>query len=82
MKTEPVKTSNVHKRGFASMTAERRAEVAAMGGKAAHAKGTARTFTQAEARKAGSKGGQATAAAARAAKTKARTTVAVAKRKS
>lgn len=53
--------NNIHKRGFASMTPARRAEVAAMGGKAAHAKGTARTFTKAEARKAGSKGGKATA---------------------
>lgn len=56
-------TSNIHKRGFASMSPERRAEIAAMGGKAAHAKGTARVFTKAEARKAGAKGGKATARA-------------------
>lgn len=55
--------SNVSKRGFASMTPARRAEIAAMGGKAAHAKGTARVFAAgAEARKAGSKGGRQTAA--------------------
>lgn len=53
--------SNVHKRGFASMSPARRAEVASMGGKAAHEKGTARIFTPAEARKAGSKGGLMTA---------------------
>lgn len=55
-------TSNIHKRGFASMSPERRVEIAAMGGKAAHAKGTARVFTTAEARKAGAKGGKQTAA--------------------
>lgn len=57
-----IHTSNVHKRGFGSMSPQRRAEIASMGGKAAHAKGTARTFTTAEARKAGAKGGKATAA--------------------
>ena len=55
-------TNNIHLRGFASMTDERRREIAAMGGRAAHAKGTARTFTKgAEARKAGSKGGKQSA---------------------
>ena len=44
------------------MSPERRAEVAAMGGKAAHAKGTARVFSPEEARKAGSKGGKVAAA--------------------
>lgn len=57
--------SNIHRRGFASLSPERRAEVAAMGGKAAHAKGTARVFTSDEAREAGSKGGRTTAANAR-----------------
>lgn len=60
-------TSNIHRRGFASMSAEKRSEIASMGGKAAHAKGTARTFAPgAEARKAGAKGGNATAANRRA----------------
>lgn len=63
--------SNTHKRGFASLSPERRAEVAAMGGKAAHAKGTARVFSAgAEAREAGSKGGRTTAANARKARRK------------
>jgi len=44
-------------RGFAAMTPERQREIATLGGKAAHAKATARHWTQDEARAAGSKGG-------------------------
>ncbi len=47
------------KRGFASMDRERQREIAAKGGKAAHAKGTAHVWTAAEAREAGRKGGEA-----------------------
>ena len=39
------------------MTLRRRREIAALGGKAAHAKGTAHEFTSAEAQIAGRKGG-------------------------
>jgi general stress protein YciG len=49
-------TSN---RGFASMDRARQREIASLGGKAAHAKGTAHEFTSEEAREAGRKGGQA-----------------------
>jgi general stress protein YciG len=46
-------------RGFANLTPERRREIAVMGGKAAHAgPNPPRTFTPAEARVAGKKGGQ------------------------
>jgi general stress protein YciG len=44
-------------RGFATLTPERRAEIASKGGKAAHQKGTAHEWTSDEARAAGSKGG-------------------------
>lgn len=46
-------------RGFAGMDAERRREVARMGGRAAHQKGTAHRFSSEEAREAGRKGGRA-----------------------
>jgi general stress protein YciG len=46
-------------RGFGAMTPEQRAEVARKGGKAAHAKGKAHTFTKESAKAAGSKGGKA-----------------------
>lgn len=45
------------KRGFASLTPEKRREIASLGGRAAHAKGVAHRFTPAEAREAGRKGG-------------------------
>src|SRR5262249_10194313 len=45
------------RRGFASMTPERRREIARMGGKRAHANGSAHQFTPEEARLAGRKGG-------------------------
>jgi uncharacterized protein len=44
-------------RGFAAMDPARQAEIASQGGKAAHEKGTAHTFSQDEARAAGKKGG-------------------------
>jgi general stress protein YciG len=46
-------------RGFAGMDEERRREVARMGGRAAHQKGTAHEFSSDEAREAGRKGGRA-----------------------
>jgi general stress protein YciG len=46
-----------HRRGFASLSKERRREIARMGGKAAHEQGTAHEWTSAEARTAGRKGG-------------------------
>lgn len=50
---------SIKNRGFASMTAEKKREIASMGGKAAHKKGTAHTWTSAEAIAAGRKGGVA-----------------------
>ncbi len=46
-------------RGFAGMDEERRREVARLGGRAAHQKGTAHQFSSEEAREAGRKGGRA-----------------------
>jgi uncharacterized protein len=46
-------------RGFAGMSDQRQRAIAAQGGRAAHARGTAHEFSSAEARKAGRKGGQA-----------------------
>jgi general stress protein YciG len=54
----PTKPNNIKRRGFASMSAERRREIAARGGRAAHEAGTAHQFTSEEARRAGKKGGQ------------------------
>jgi uncharacterized protein len=51
--------NNTSKRGFASMDEDRQREIASMGGKAAHEKGTAHEFDSEEAREAGRKGGQA-----------------------
>lgn len=51
--------STPSKRGFAAMSPEKQREIASMGGKAAHAKGTAHQFTSEEAREAGRKGGTA-----------------------
>jgi general stress protein YciG len=50
------------RRGFAAISPERQREIASLGGKAAHAKGTAHQFSAEEARVAGRKGGQAAAA--------------------
>lgn len=55
-------------RGFASMSPERRREIAAMGGRAAHEKGTGHEYTSEEAREAGRKGGAASQLARRIAK--------------
>jgi len=49
-------TSN---RGFASMDRERQRQIASLGGRAAHARGTAHEFDSTEAREAGRKGGEA-----------------------
>lgn len=46
-------------RGFASMDEEKQREIASLGGRAAHEKGTAHEFTPEEARAAGRKGGEA-----------------------
>ena len=46
------------RRGFAAMDPEKQRAIASMGGKAAHAKGTAHQFTSEEARAAGRKGGR------------------------
>lgn len=46
-------------RGFACISPEKRAEIASLGGKAAHAKGTAHKWNAEEARQAGRLGGQA-----------------------
>lgn len=43
--------------GFASMTPEKRKEIASLGGKKAHANGTAHQWTSADAREAGRRGG-------------------------
>lgn len=51
-----MKSNSTAKKGFASLNIERRREIASMGGKAAHEKGTAHVFTQEEAKKAGRKG--------------------------
>ncbi|MBV6815571.1 KGG domain-containing protein [Xanthomonas campestris pv. passiflorae] len=52
-------TSN---RGFASMDGHKQCEIASIGGKAAHESGNAHEFTPEQARKAGTKGGQASGA--------------------
>ncbi len=48
------------KRGFAAMDPKLVSEIARKGGRAAHAQGTAHTFTSEEAKAAGRKGGQTT----------------------
>lgn len=50
------------KRGFAAMSPEKQKEIAARGGKKAHEKGRAHTFTSEEAKQAGAKGGTVAAA--------------------
>lgn len=49
----------IKRRGFASMDPQLHKQIASMGGKTAHLKGTAHTFTPEEARTAGRKGGMA-----------------------
>jgi general stress protein YciG len=46
------------KRGFDAIPPERRREISSMGGREAHARGTAHEFTSEEAREAGRRGGQ------------------------
>lgn len=53
-----VKEHLAGKKGFARLSLEKRAEIAAKGGRAAHAKGNAHQFTSEEARKAGAIGGR------------------------
>ncbi|MBI3626751.1 general stress protein [Candidatus Uhrbacteria bacterium] len=48
-----------NKRGFAAMDPDRQRRIASMGGRAAHAKGTAHEFDSRSAREAGRKGGLA-----------------------
>lgn len=65
----PVEESSVEKpadvprkkarRGFAAMSADKQRELSSLGGRAAHAKGTAHEFSSDEAREAGRKGGHA-----------------------
>lgn len=49
--------SRIKYRGFASMSPEKKREIARKGGKAAHAQGRAHKWTSEEARVAGRKGG-------------------------
>lgn len=51
------RNDRVSKRGFASMDRARQREIARLGGRAAHQRGTAHEFTREEAREAGRKGG-------------------------
>lgn len=46
------------RRGFGGMSPERQREISSKGGKAAHEKGTAHTFTTEEVKEAGRKGGE------------------------
>jgi general stress protein YciG len=50
--------SEERRRGFAAMDTDKQREIASMGGRAAHEKGTAHEFTAEEAREAGRKGGE------------------------
>jgi general stress protein YciG len=52
-----VKESRIHLRGLASASPEKRAQIAAMGGRKAHELGKAHKFTSEQAREAGRKGG-------------------------
>ncbi len=52
------KSSGTSRRGFASMTIEKRRTIASKGGRVAHERGTAHEFSSEEARVAGRKGGQ------------------------
>jgi uncharacterized protein len=55
--TKKTDTTTKTKRGFASMTPGVQKAIAAKGGRAAHAKGTAHTWDAGEAKKAGERGG-------------------------
>jgi hypothetical protein len=54
--SEATMSDGTKRRGFASMSPERRKQVTSMGGKAAWKKGVARHFSPEEARQAGAKG--------------------------
>jgi uncharacterized protein len=54
---DDINKSNIKKRGFGSMDKEKQRAIAAMGGREAHARGTAHEFDSNEAREAGRKGG-------------------------
>lgn len=56
---KPAAGSTPSRRGFASMSLERRREIARKGGQAAHEQHTAHEWTSAEAKIAGRKGGLA-----------------------
>ena len=56
------------KRGFALLSPDEHRDISSMGGRAAHAAGSAHEFSPAEARTAGSKGGKITHARRAAAK--------------
>ncbi len=56
-RVENMQTSKGRGRGFASMSPEKKREIASKGGKAAHAMGTAHKWTSEEAQAAGRKGG-------------------------
>lgn len=53
-----IRPTTERKRGFASLTTERRREISRQGGKTAQARGVAHRFTIEEAREAGRKGGR------------------------
>lgn len=55
---DTMEESKVVRRGFASMSSAKQREIARLGGRAAHEKGTAHEWTSDEARAAGRKGGQ------------------------
>ncbi len=57
-KTTATRTKGKARRGFAAMDPSKQREIAALGGRAAHAKGTAHEWSSTEARTAGSKGGK------------------------
>ena len=52
----------IRPRGLANLPPARRREIASLGGKAAHVKGTAHKFDSAEAKRAGEKGGRSVSA--------------------
>jgi len=59
MSETEIKKTGKQRRGFAAMSEENQRRIASLGGKAAHAKGTAHEFTSEEARAAGRLGGLA-----------------------
>lgn len=62
--TDDVKQYPHGRRGFAGMSAEKRREIASLGGQAAHRSGNAHQFTPAEAQAAGRKSRRGKAAVA------------------